>query len=350
MLELLGEGNTVALIGLLGGIALGLAARVGRFCTLGAIEDVLYGSDDRRMRMWAIAIGVAIICTQLAGASGWIDLGQTAYLDRVWNPLGTIIGGLMFGYGMALAGNCGFGMLARLGGGDLRALVIGLVMGVTAYAALSGVLSLPRVMIFPVERATAPTGLAHQFGTATGLSPNGLGVGLGLLCLIFAARQLWRANRLGRLLWSVIAGLAVASGFIGTHWVASTGFEPWQITSHSFTQPIGETIHFAMFSSALAPSFGLGSVLGVVLGGAIGSAIRGEMRWEACEDHRELRRQMLGAGLMGLGAVLAAGCSIGQGLSALSTLSVTAPVVGAAIWLGAWVGLRRLILGAHYVA
>ena len=96
MLDVLGEANAAALSGLLGGIALGLAARIGRFCTLGAIEDMLYGGDDRRLRMWVIAIGVAIIGTHLAQAGGFFESAQSAYLERVWNPLGTIIGGLMF--------------------------------------------------------------------------------------------------------------------------------------------------------------------------------------------------------------------------------------------------------------
>ena len=113
MLDILGEANTVALIGLLGGIALGLAARVGRFCTLGAIEDVLYSSDDRRIRMWGLAIGTSIIGVHFALSLNHFDSSQIVYLDRVWNPIASVLGGLMFGYGMALSGNCGYGALAR---------------------------------------------------------------------------------------------------------------------------------------------------------------------------------------------------------------------------------------------
>jgi uncharacterized protein len=95
--------------------------------------------------------------------------------------------------------------------------------------------------------------------------------------------------------------------------VATNGFDVWPVASHSFTAPIGETIHYAMFSSGLAPKFGIGSVLGVILGAAIGSLIQDGFRWEACEDPRELRRQMAGAVAMGLGAVLAAGLQRGTG-------------------------------------
>lgn len=350
MLDFLGEAGAIFAIGLLGGIALGLAARLGRFCTLGMIEDAHFGQDLTRAWMWLAALGTAMVANFLADGFGFIDLGVTFQLINQFSLAGAVVGGLLFGYGMALAGNCGFGMLARLGGGDLRALVIALVMGVSAYATLSGVLSLPRVMLFPVETATTPSGVAHLISTQTGLPLSALGVGIGCIALFCAVRQLVKAGRINAILWAMVAGVAISSGFAGTFWVASEGFELWDVTSHSFTQPIGATMQYAMFSSALSPSFGVGSVLGVVLGGTIGSFLRQEMRWEACEDHRELRRQMFGAALMGLGAVLAAGCSIGQGLSAFSVLSMTAPVVGASIWLGAWFGLRKLILGAHHVA
>ena len=141
MLEWMGEANAAALIGLIGGLVLGVAARVGRFCTLGAIEDYLYGNDDRRLRMWGIAIGVAVISVHIAMANGIMEAAATAYLDRVWNPIATIVGGLMFGYGMALSGNCGYGALARLGGGDLRSFVILIIMGLSAYFVMSGPLA-----------------------------------------------------------------------------------------------------------------------------------------------------------------------------------------------------------------
>ena len=129
MLESIPEHGQMAAIGLFGGILLGLAARLGRFCTLGAIEDLLYGGSDTRLRMWGIAIGTAIFGSFALMATGVVDGGASYYLSITWLPWASVIGGLMFGYGMALAGNCGFGAIARLGGGDLRSFVIVLVMG-----------------------------------------------------------------------------------------------------------------------------------------------------------------------------------------------------------------------------
>ena len=134
-------GLIAALVGLLGGLVLGLAARLGDFCTLGALESAIYGRDQSRMRLWGIVLGVAILGTQTGVILGWIDLGSSMYQAISWNPVASVAGGLIFGYGMAMAGNCGFGALARLGGGDLRGLLVVLVMGLSAYVALSGPLA-----------------------------------------------------------------------------------------------------------------------------------------------------------------------------------------------------------------
>jgi uncharacterized membrane protein YedE/YeeE len=350
MLDLLSEPAAVLLIGAAGGILLGLAARLGRFCTLGMIEDVHYGGDYGRLWMWVTALGAALVVNFGAEAIGLIDLSATVHLAHAYPVLGAVVGGLLFGYGMAQAGNCGYGVLARLGGGDIRALLIAIVMGVTASAAIFGVLAHLRPALFPIEPAGATVpGLAHMIEQVSGLPRSTVGVALGLLLLSLSIRFQTAGARLRRVGWGLAAGFAISSGFLGTAWIAGHGFEPWPISSHSFTAPIGETLHYAMFSSALAPKFGIGSVLGVVLGSALGSLLQDGFRWEACDDPRELRRQLGGAVAMGLGAVLAAGCSVGQGLTALSLLSVTAPVVAASIWVGAWLGLRRLIAGLEPV-
>ena len=345
MIDALGEAQAAALIGLIGGVALGLAARIGRFCTLGAIEDYLYSSDDRRLRMWALAIGTAVICTHLAMAMGGLDGRQTAYLGQTWNPVGSILGGLMFGYGMALSGNCGYGALARLGGGDLRSFVIVVVMGLSAFFVMSGPLATLRLWLFPVEVANSrPQGLGQL------LEPLGVNIGTtgllfgGIIAVIaLASKAMVRSP--AHIFWGIVVGLAITSGWLGTAWIARAGFAPPALGSHSFAAPIGETILWGMTASGTAVSFGVGSVLGVLLGACLGSFSKGHFRWEACEDPRELRRQILGAALMGPGAILSVGCSIGQGISAFSLLAFSAPVTFAAIFIGAAIGLNQLIVG-----
>jgi uncharacterized membrane protein YedE/YeeE len=258
----------------------------------------------------------------------------------------TAIGGLIFGYGMALAGNCGYGALARLGGGDLRAYVIVLVMGLSAYFVMSGPLAGLRVLLFPVEMgATAPQGIPQAAEAWLGLGrvPTGLVIGLAMLVLSLTSREM-RASP-SHILWGAVVGLAIVSGWAGTAWIFTAGFGNEPIESHSFAAPIGDTIFYGMTASGNALSFSVGSVLGVVLGAALGSWSKGHFRWEACEDPRELKRQMLGAVLMGPGAILAVGCSVGQGIAAFSVLAFSAPVACAAIFAGAALGLRQLITG-----
>lgn len=346
MLDLISEPAAVLLIGGIGGVWLGLAARLGKFCTLGMIEDVHYGNDFGRMWMWVTALGTAVLVNQLAQAMGWVELGQATLLSTRYSVAAAIIGGLVFGYGMAQAGNCGYGVLARLGGGDIRALMIAIVMGVTASATIFGILAPLRRLLFASQPSPGEAqGFLYWIEALTGLSPTLLGLSIGIVLIGISVVYQSPSHRLRRVSWGAVVGLAISLGFVGTYQVAINGFDPWPVMSHSFTAPIGETIHYAMFSSGLAPKFGIGSVIGVLVGAALGSLIQDGFRWEACEDPRELRRQIGGAAMMGIGAVLAAGCSVGQGLTALSLLTFTAPLVAASIWVGTWLGLKHLIVG-----
>ncbi|KUJ76151.1 YeeE/YedE family protein [Ruegeria marisrubri] len=347
MFEFLTEHHIVAAVGFGGGILLGLAARLGRFCTLGAIEDLLYGGSDLRMRMWALAIGSAVLGSFTLIAFGLLDPGESYYLSIRWMPLASIIGGLMFGYGMALSGNCGYGAIARLGGGDLRSFVIVLVMGVFTYVALSGPLAPVRNFFFPQVPVTSetPPGLAHHAAALTGLPLSAIGLAIGVMICAAALSGASLRQSPKAIFWSLVVGLAIVSGWGGTAWVSEHGFEALPVVSHSFSAPVGETILFAMTGSLRPVSFAVGSVAGVWTGAFIGSMIRGHFRWEACEDPRELRRQIVGAAIMGVGAVLAIGCTVGQGMTAFSLLSISAPVTFISIFAGAAFGLRQLIEG-----
>ncbi|WP_411975311.1 YeeE/YedE family protein [Sulfitobacter faviae] len=346
MIELWGQPLTAALLGGLGGVLLGLAARLGRFCTLGAIEDLLYGGSGDRMRMWGLAIGVAMLGSFTLASLGLINLDRAFHLTIAFSWAPVVFGGLIFGYGMALAGTCGFGALARLGGGDLRAFVIVLVMGLAAFTVLSGPLAPARALLFPRQmNAGPPDGIAHAIAALTGGSVALIGILLGLaVCLLMLSARSFRGD-LRKVFWGAVAGLAITSGWAGTAWLAQTGFGAQTLMSHSYAAPVGETLLYAMQGSVRPLSFGIGSVAGVWVGAFLGSLWQGHFRWEACEDPRELRRQIFGAGLMGAGAVIAMGCTIGQGISAISMLAFSGPVTLAAIFAGAALGLRQLIVG-----
>ena len=149
----------------------------------------------------------------------------------------------------------------------------------------------------------------------------------------------------GHIVWGAVVGLVVVSGWVGTAWISQNGFAAEPIETHSFAAPIGDTIYYSMTASGNALSFSVGSVFGVVIGAALGSYSKGHFRWEACDDPRELKRQMLGAAIMGPGAILAVGCSVGQGISAFSVLAYSAPVAFCAIFAGAAIGQKQLLTG-----
>jgi len=338
-------GAWAALIGLVTGCVLGLAARMGDFCTLGAIESAVYGADQRRLRMWGITLGTGIAATYLLAAFGQIDLIKTPYHAIRWTPLASVLGGALFGYGMALAGNCGFGALARFGGGDLRSLVVVVVISIFGFVTLSGPLAPLRDWAFPQVPSDGMQGFAHLAQATLGLPATAVAL---LVAAGFFAWGLGHAplrDEPRRIYWGMAAGLAIAAALWGTSALNHATLGAVEVEGHTFTAPLGRTLLWLMTSSAGGLSFSVGSVLGVLLGARLGSWRCRSFRWEACEDPRELGRQVMGAALMGVGGVVALGCSVGQGVTAFSTLAYSAPVTLAAIYAGALLGLRRLIAG-----
>lgn len=347
-MDALPDSLIAALIGFGGGCLLGLAGQMGRFCTLGAIEDALYGQDYRRLRMWSLTIGLSIIGAFVLMEGGVFSAADTIYAAREWDPVSSIIGGLLFGYGMAIAGNCGFGALTRLGGGDLKSFVVLVVMGVSAFMTISGPIGLLRIQVFPRVEGSgvlADYGYAHALSALTGAPALVFAalIGAGFIVVALSARDFRTSPR--HILWATVAAGAILSAWAGLGPLAEASFDDIQVEAHTFTAPVGESLIYLMTASAGGLNFPVGSVAGVLTGAFVGAMFRGRFRWEACDDPRELGRQMLGGFLMGVGAVLAVGCSVGQGLTAFSTLAYSAPVVTACIFAGAALGLRGMIHG-----
>ncbi len=347
MIEGISEATLTALIGMFGGVVLGLAARLSGFCALGAIEDALYAGSRKRMAMWGVAIGVAVLGAFGLQFAGQLDFESAIYHSQPFSPTLTIFGGLLFGYGMSLAGNCGFGALARLGGGDLRSFVIVLVIGVSAYITLSGPLAAARVFATDQTAVALPAGGYAGLLEMAGIPFVVTGFTIGGLLLLAASFNSDLIKDKKALMWSLAVGLTIVAGWAGTQWISETGFSDLPVRSHTYAAPIGESLIYVMTASGGGLGFGVGSVAGVIIGATMGSLIKGQFRWEACEDPRELRRQIFGAAAMGVGAVLAFGCTIGQGISAFSVLAYSAPFAVISIIVGASLGLKFLIAGHH---
>lgn len=331
-------------LGLGGGLVLGFAGRFAKFCTFGAIEDAVYGADWTRLRSWALAAATAVALTQAMALAGIVDLGRSIYLTAEIGWLGALVGGLMFGFGMALVGTCSYGMLLRFGGGDLRAVMVFLVIGVTAYATMRGLTGIGRVLLleqFQID-ARAIGGAGLTAGRAGPLAAM-IAASVAATLLAFALWQGALVSRARLLAGGIAIGATVAFGWWATGAIADDPFHPARVESYSFVAPLGESLVFLMTASGSRLDFMEGSVLGVLVGAFGAARAAGEFRWEAYDDAREMKRHLLGAALMGTGGIAALGCTIGQGVTGVSTLSYASFIAIAAIFAGARAGLYWLV-------
>jgi hypothetical protein len=333
------------------GIVIGAAARLNRFCTLSALERHWYASDSSGLRTWVLAATVAIIATQALMLSGLVDLRRSFYLDPAFGWTGTILGGLAFGFGMALVGTCGFGALVRLGGGSLRSLVVLIVLGLSALAAQRGLIAQARVKA--VDDLALDLGFAGDQSLGS-LASAFAGVDLRLPVAVLVAGLLlfWVfssadfRHRLGHILTATVIGIGIAVGWVTTSWGTRHAFEPVQLEAGSFVVPVGDTLMQFITYTGVMPDYGVGLVIGVGLGAALVAWRKHDVRWEACDDARELGRHIVGAFLMGVGGVFAMGCTIGQGVTAASVLAISAPLAMVSVAVGARLGLSYLLEGS----
>ena len=334
------------------GFVAGAAARYGRICSMSAIEDALVARDYRAAKAWGLALAVAIVATQAIAVAWSLDLQTTSYAAGSLDLLGALLGGLIFGFGMALIGTCSFGLLVRAGSGDMRAVVSACVVGIAAFAVTAGVASPVRshlstlavVDLTPLGGALLPGIVTRAVGSPA--NTTGLALGLAIAALLIAValldRRLRRRPRL--VVAAMLLGASIAGGWAVTA-LAVDRLEAARIESLSFVAPVGRLLLQVMTDHLRDVGFGGGAVMGVVCGAMVVAVARQDVRWEAFDDAREMRRHMLGAALMGAGGVLARGCTIGQGMSAASVLAVSAPLVVVGVVIGAKLGLAILLEG-----
>ena len=346
----------VSALGLLAGIVFGATAQRTNFCTMGAISDIVNLQDYRRFRSWLLAIAVAIAGSQALYLTGTVDLGKSIYLTANLGWLGAIVGGLMFGFGMTLTGGCGNKTLVRLGAGNLKSLVVALVLGIFAYMTLRGLLGLARITFIESTNANlASVGLRTQgvpdlLAASTGLSLPGLrwvvaaAAVLGLLWYCFKDAEFRGspANVLG----GAIIGALIPVGWAITGIVGADDFDPVPLASFTFVAPIGESLMYLMIFTGASVNFGIAAVGGVILGAFLMAIATRSFRVEAFTDRNDLLRHIAGGALMGTGGVLALGCTIGQGITGLSTLALGSVLAVLSIVAGAVYGFKYLEEGS----
>lgn len=337
----------------------GAIVRRTHFCTMGAIGDIVNMGDWTRMRMWAMAIGVAMIGFFGMAAAGLIDPDKTLYASSRFIWLSALVGGFMFGFGMVLSSGCGSKTLVRIGGGSLKSLVVFAIMGIAGFATLKGITAVARVATvdrvavdFTVN-ATLPNWLAGAWGVAPSVAGLGLAllIGLGLIVWALYGKDFRNFDNLlaGLGIGAVVAAMWWVSGSLGyvaehpeTLQEVFVGTNSGKAEAMSFVAPMAYTLDWIMFFSDKRKVLTLGvvSVFGVVAGSAAHALWSRNFRWEGFRDAQDTANHLVGATLMGVGGVAAMGCTIGQGLSGISTLSATSFVALAAILTGCVAGLK----------
>lgn len=339
------------LAGVAAGIVLGFAARRQHVCTMAALERHWYSDDSSGLRTWVLAAAVALALTQGLELLGHVDTRSSFYLagDFAWT--GAIVGGFAFGVGMALAGTCSFGALVRAGGGSLRSIVVLIVIGLSGLAAQRGIVAQGRVKVvddMAVDLSFAgDQSMGSIVSSIVGVDVRVLvAAGLALAMFWWVFRDAKYRRNYGRIVAGSAIGGVIAFGWAVTTLAHRQAFFPVQIEAGSFVVPLADSILQLVVFTGTLPDYGVGLVAGVILGAAACAYQRNEVRWEACDDARELGRHLLGGVLMGTGGVFAMGCTVGQGVTALSAMAISAPVVVVSIAIGARFGLAYLIEGS----
>ena len=322
-------------------VVFGAVAQRVNFCTMGAISDAANFGDWRRMRMWVLAIAVAIAGAAALQALGQIDLGKSLYTGSRIAWLSMIVGGFLFGFGMTLASGCGSKTLIRIGGGNLKSLIVLVFLGISAYMTLKGV--------FAVWRTAALDGVRIDVGAPSSDLPSVLAAwGLpaamkawlpyaaaaGIAAWVFANRE-FRATREMIVGGLVIGAIIVAGWYVSGHlgflaedpktleerFVATNS---GRMESFSFVAPVAYLLELLVYwtDASRVLTFGIAAVLGTIVGSAAMALAMKTFRWEGFATTEDLANHVTGGILMGFGGVTALGCTIGQGLSGVSTLAL----------------------------
>jgi len=325
----------------------GAVAHKTNFCTMGAVSDWVNMGDTNRMRMWLLAIGVAVLGANALHLLGVVDLSKSIYASSNFTWLSYLVGGFLFGVGMTLGSGCGSKTLIRIGGGNLKSVVVFLVAGIAAYMTLRGILGAFRVGVLEKASTTLTTG--QDLPSLLGISKLWLAVivGGGLIGWAYSSRQ-FRAD-FDNTLGGVVTGLVVVGGwYVSGHLghlaehpqtldEAFVGTNTGRMEAFSFVAPLAWSLEYLMLwtDKTRIVTYGIASVAGVILGSFAYALAARKFRWEGFRDAEDTGMHMIGGLLMGFGGITALGCTIGQGISGFSTLALGSIMTFLAIVAGA---------------
>jgi len=304
------------------------------FCTMGAVSDWVNMGDLNRMRMWLLAIGVAILGANALQLAGLVDLSKSIYPGPNFTWLSYLVGGFLFGVGMTLGSGCGSKTLIRIGGGNLKSVVVFLVAGIAAYMTLRGILGAFRVGVLEKAAVTLSTGQDLPSLAGGARLWIALVVGCALIAFAYASEE-FRGN-FDYTLGGVVTGLVVVGGWYVSGHIGHLAEDPdtlqeafvatntGRLEAFSFVAPLAWSLDYLMLwtDKTKIITYGIASVAGVIAGSFVYALVAGKFRWEGFRDAEDTGMHMIGGLLMGFGGITDLGCTIGQGISGFSTLAL----------------------------
>ena len=322
------------------------------FCTMGAVSDWINMGDLSRMRMWLLAIAVAIVGAQALELAGLVDYSKSIYTTPNFTWLSYIVGGLLFGIGMTLGSGCGSKTLIRVGAGNLKSLIVYVFLGIAAYMTLRGILGAFRVGVLEKAAVALPAG--QDLPSLTGLNRALLTfvVAGALFAFVYASKQF--RSSFDYTLGGVVTGLVVVGGWFVSGVVGHVAEDPntlqeafvatnsGRMESFSFVSPMAYTLDYLMLwtDKSKMITYGIASGLGVIAGSAAYALATRTFRWEGFRDAEDTANHVVGGMLMGFGGITALGCTIGQGISGCSTLALGSILTFVCIVIGSAVTMK----------
>ncbi|MER2606334.1 MAG: YeeE/YedE family protein [Siculibacillus sp.] len=345
---------SLALGGLIIGIVFGAVVQRTNFCTMGSLSDWQNFGDTRRLRSWWLATATAIAGVQILRGLGVVDPTRSMYLMPTFDWAGAVIGGLLFGFGMVFAGGCASRNLVRAGTGDLRSLLTIVVMAITGYVAIGGLLGPVRVALSSATAVDLAAlripnqGLGAVLAHVTGL-PLARADAVAAVAVVAAiaawcfASPTFRASPI-----HVVAGLGVGACVVAGWALTGLAFDelsdaPVAPGSLTFVRPAGDALEWMQrFTASRIPGFGVTAVFGTMLGAFLTAAVGRRLELATFYDVSDTVRHLFGAVLMGIGGVVALGCTVGQAVTGAATLAMSSFLVFAALVVGGVVGMKVL--------
>ncbi|KPJ96083.1 MAG: hypothetical protein AMJ55_02660 [Gammaproteobacteria bacterium SG8_15] len=343
----------ILLYGFILAVIMGALVNKTNFCTMGAVSDWVNMGDTGRFRSWMFAIAIAMGGLILLESGGMVDLDSYELKDlrppyRMSNFewLRYILGGVMFGIGMTLASGCGNKTLIRVGGGNIKSVVVLLIASYFAYLMAKtnfyGVVF--HSWMNPLSIDLAKMGIAGQdvgrvvTGVTGAEDPTNIRTIVGGIFVLLLMIYVWKSSDFRKSFDNILGGLTVGlcvvaawyltAGAKGQEWLENTSFmdvPPRGVGAQSFTftSPMADTFDYALhITNTNFVTFGVMALAGVIAGSFLYAVIFRKFRIEWFQSGKDFLAHAIGGVLMGIGGVLALGCTIGQGVTGFSTMAI----------------------------